>query len=24
VYGDVLEMTLSVLSGTMLRPGEVP
>jgi hyaluronoglucosaminidase len=24
VFGDVLEMTLSVLSGTMLRPGEVP
>ena len=24
VFGDVLEMTLSVLSGTMFRPGEVP
>jgi hyaluronoglucosaminidase len=24
VYGDVLEMTLSVLTGTMFRPGEVP
>jgi hyaluronoglucosaminidase len=24
VFGDALEMTLSVLSGTMLRPGEVP
>jgi hyaluronoglucosaminidase len=24
VFGDALEMTLSVLSGTMFRPGEVP
>jgi hyaluronoglucosaminidase len=24
VFGDALEMTLSVLSGTMIRPGEVP
>lgn len=24
VFGDVLEMTLSVLTGTMFRPGEVP
>ena len=24
VFGDTLEMTLSVLSGTMFRPGEVP
>ena len=24
VFGDAMEMTLSVLSGTMFRPGEVP
>ena len=24
VFGDVLEMTLSDLTGTMFRPGEVP
>jgi len=24
IFGDALEMTLSVLSGTMFRPGEVP
>jgi hypothetical protein len=24
VFGDALEMTLSVLTGTMFRPGEVP
>jgi hypothetical protein len=24
VYGDALEMTLSALTGTMFRPGEVP
>jgi len=24
VFGDALEMTLSVLSGMMFRPGEVP